>query len=337
MESKQFDLLARNLSADGAGRRQILRVLASAALGAMVARIGLPDVSEAKTTHHQAGHKSKHKSQAKRKKHESLHDEGKRKGKGKKDKHHHQSPPVPPLPPGCQNCDECQMCQDGACAPDLDLNGIICQGSGAACGYCQGGQCAPSLTPPCGDGFCPSRQNKCCDDEKLCPDRESSTGFACIPKENCCPDSEQRCGGVCVSRMHCCEDYQPQDCGQCGATCHRDGTWSCSTQKPCSNGTCVEQDECCPGETHCDLCPATAQTCEYDDVIHFTCGNNPKCYCHKSTSGERHCLHENGGGYYRCQVDADCNGFYPSQFETFCNACNHLCYLKGCRAVGDYA
>jgi hypothetical protein len=232
MEQERFDSLTRVLAGQG-GRRSIFRLLLGSAVTALAARLDLTETVQATRQHRRRRRDSGHGPKPGRSQHAQAAGKGKRKGNGRKNKRHHQSPLIPPLPPGCQNCNECQMCQDGACVPDSDLNGIICQGSGAACGYCQGGLCAPSLISPCADGFCPSRQNQCCADEKLCPDHESSTGVACIPKENCCPDSEQRCGGICVSRTHCCPEAPKPICASCEQLACRNGVWVCQRTESC--------------------------------------------------------------------------------------------------------
>src|SRR5262245_27175476 len=193
MDELTFDALTRSVTREMGPRRAVLRLLAGTVIGAITSRLGQAGgVAQAssprgKSRRTHPAHQRQGQGHAHQQDDQRVRSEGKRKGKSKKGKRHHHSPPAPPLPPGCQHCNECQMCQDGACVSDSALNGVACQGSGAACGYCQGGQCAPSLISPCGDGFCPSRQNRCCADEKLCPDHESPTGIACIPKENCCP------------------------------------------------------------------------------------------------------------------------------------------------------
>lgn len=253
MDDCHFDRVARSLAGAGETRRGALRLLAGA-LGLPAAWLGLAEDAEAKKP------KRKHKRRLERKRSEAkpqggLQSEGKRKGKKGKKKPRQPSP----LPPGCQQCNDCQMCQDGVCVPDVALEGVRCQGSGATCGYCQFGQCAPSVAQPCEDRVCP-RSGQCCPEEKRCPDPESPSGFICVDENACCPD-ERRCASGCVSRKACCPEDRPQ-CGPCGEICV-DGTWRCSAQKPCAAGVCVAQDECCPEEWECldGSCVAPDECC----------------------------------------------------------------------------
>ena len=151
------------------------------------------------------------------------------------------------------------------------LEGVRCLGSGASCGYCQGGQCTASVVPPCADGSCPQR-GQCCPDEKRCPDPESSTGWACVDVNACCPD-ERRCASGCRPKIACCPEERPQ-CGQCGEICIN-GTWRCSAQKPCADGSCIAQDTCCPGsEVPCPLAGPCCPTDRYGfdpESGHNTC------------------------------------------------------------------
>jgi hypothetical protein len=227
MDHEEFDALTRTMADGGTTRRAALRFVSGGLLGVLAARLGLPEDAAATP--------KKRKRRPEPKRHDSLQAEGKRRKKRRKKP---QEPP--PLPPGCQQCNDCEMCQDGVCVPDVDLEGVRCQGSGAACGYCQFGQCAPSVVPPCADGVCPQRE-QCCSEEKRCPDRESESGWACVGKDDCCPD-EKRCANGCVDRRACCPEDRPR-CGQCGEICVN-GTWQCSAQKPCG-GECIPEDECC--------------------------------------------------------------------------------------------
>jgi hypothetical protein len=257
MESHQFDLLTQKLSGPNVSRRRVAHTfavaLAGGALAGLATRLGLTG-SAAKQKHASRKH-ARHASHHPASRHQHAddpHSQGKgqkhHKSKKRKDPKSPSSPPSP-LPPGCQNCNECQMCQNGACVADPALNGVRCLGSGTACGYCAGGQCAASALPPCDDGTCP-QAGQCCPGEKRCPDpNPDGPGFACTGLDDCCPD-QRRCAGGCIYKQACCPEERPQDCGQCGVICVN-GTWQCSAQRPCGDGTCVAHDECCDGEKPC--------------------------------------------------------------------------------------
>jgi hypothetical protein len=318
MENDQFDALIRTLSGADSSRRETLRVLRGMLLGGalsgVVARLGLGEGAAAKGKKHQkAKSKRQRKARTEHWQHGQFEAEGQHKGKGK-GKHHkhrpHDPTPPPPLPPGCENCNECQMCQDGACVPDPALDGVRCLGSGATCGNCQGGQCTASALPPCPDGTCPQR-DQCCPGEKKCADRESQTGFACLGADDCCPD-EKKCAGGCVYKQACCPEERTP-CGQCGEICVN-GTWQCSAQKSCANGSCVAHDECCPEERQCadGTCVAQGSCCRNDPV--------PPCdACEAAVCAS---------GEWVCQVRDDCGppcfwGYCPKGYE--CNGYGVCC------------
>jgi hypothetical protein len=292
MDQGHFDDLTRSMGRGGDTRRAILRLLAGGALGGMVARLGLVEVTEAKPKHEKEKRKQQRRPQAEHKGHGQLHAEG----KGKKKKRHKKPKEPLPLPPGCAFCNDCQMCQDGACVPDPALDGVRCLASGAACGYCQSGQCTASALPPCPDGTCLQR-GQCCPGEKKCPDPTpgSPTGYACVGLDDCCPD-QKKCAGGCVYKQACCPEERPQ-CGQCGEICVN-GTWRCSAQKPCADGSCVAQDACCGGD----------------------CGSSSVC-C-QGTCCDRY----QGGGVFTCSRDGCCNQWF------LCNdgRCDPRCFYDSC-------
>lgn len=325
MEHDLFDALTRILgTADS--RRGTVRALGGAFFSSLLApTLGVDEDAAAKARQHARGKKDRHDSNR-------VQSEGKRKGRGKKGKRQHKSPP---LPPGCQDCNDCQKCQNGACVPDPDLDGIICQGSGAACGYCQSGQCAPSMIRPCSDGICPARENQCCSDEKLCIDRESSTGVACIPKDKCCPDTEQMCRGICITRAHCCQDDRPQNCGPCGAVCNPGGIWACSTAKVCANGTC---GPVCPHGQELDtatcqckvVCPGGQERCADDtccdgQCTQYTCCPAGRDFCQGTCCipGARCVINGRHGICCNADQSADCivNGIWLGCYNPEIQVC----------------
>lgn len=367
LEDNQFDVLARDLSGPGTSRRQVMRTVATAligsTLGSLAAQLGLTGGSaKGKRTSRKHAHHPSHHPASRHRHSKDVHSQGKGKGKkhNKKRKDPKSPPPLSPLPPGCQNCNECQMCQDGACVPDSALNGVRCLGSGAACGYCQGGQCAGSAEPPCPDGTCP-QTGQCCSGEQRCPDPdpESPTGFACVGLNDCCPD-QKRCAGGCVYKQACCPEERPQDCGQCGATCVN-GTWQCSAQRPCGDGTCVAHDACCDGEKPCsgggcvpkDICCAGERKCEGNCIpLDVCCPEDPPASCHypqeqeKCCHGERVCRHQfdtpTCEGYdwlvynsatCTCECPAGSVQVYPDQ--PWCCPADHPHYALGAVCLRD--
>jgi hypothetical protein len=321
MDESTFDAITRSAGAEAGPRRAMVRFLAGAVLSAMTARL-IPVAWEAeassirgkaKRTHSASDHPPHRHGDHPHAHHHAgtgVQSAGKRKGKGKKDKHPHKSPP---LPPSCRTCNECQMCQDETCVPDPDLSGVVCRGSGAACGYCQDGQCVASDKHACGNGFCPSRLSQCCEGERLCPDRlsPSGTGTMCVPAGECCPDTEQRCGQRCASRDECCEELQPQNCGPCGPVCRRGLGWGCSTQKPCPNGTCVEQDQCCSPE----LKPCPDGSCINKSSC---CNGERKCPDGKCTPNDQCCANVTLPVCGECQVVTCKSGRWECEYRSGC-------------------
>jgi hypothetical protein len=300
LDANQFDALSRTI-VNGLGRRGLLRAFLGGTLPSLLAT--LETDARPRTAPRQAhGHRRdrqrhgdapSHHDEMERAAHGQPHPEGRRKGKKRRKK----SPP-PPLPPGCQNCNECQMCQDGACVPDPALEGVRCLGSGTACGYCQGGHCASSIIPACPDGVCPQK-GKCCSDEQFCDDPESPIGFICLPPDACCPE-KKKCADRCIDRRTCCPDEQPP-CGQCSQPVCFHGFWRCeSQQKPCPDGTCVAQDQCCPGQRHCPgetSCIAVDECCPNQircggtciDTSVYQCCNNKICWKDSACCGDHCC------------------------------------------------
>jgi hypothetical protein len=307
MDHGQFDALARTMAGDVNTRRAVIRLLVGGVASVLTGTHGSMESAakqkraSRKHGHHPSRHSASRRQHSKHSqghgKGKDTHSQGKSKdrhnqGKGKKSHKKRKNPqsppsPLPPLPPGCQSCNECQMCHDGACVPDPALEGVRCLGSGAACGYCAGGQCAASAAPPCDDGTCP-QTGQCCPGEKRCPDPEGPTGFACMGLDDCCHD-QKRCASGCVYRQACCPEERPRDCGQCGDICVN-GTWQCSAQRPCADGSCVAHDECCDGQKSCgpDTCIPKDVCCPEDPPANCNYPEEQEHCCH----GERVCRHQ---------------------------------------------
>jgi hypothetical protein len=288
MDESTFDDLTRSIVVDGRTRRMLLRLVAGSAFSGFVARLGLADVTEAKSKRSRS--RRKRQPQPERKRRGSLQTEGKRKKKHKKK--------TPPLPPGCQNCGTCQMCQDGQCVGDPDLwlvrcldnpidpggqchvcavdgsgncepysNGSACN-DGDECSWCQDGQCVPIPEKdlgPCGtspchlcvEGTCqPAGQGSDCTDGQ-------GEGFCC--HHTCIHPGCDR------------DRYNPYTC-ECGCA---------PGQQLCPDGRCIPDDQCCVAcgtfekccGGRCMPCPAGgtcgAGTCGCGGEFPKSCPPNP--------------------------------------------------------------
>lgn len=352
MEGNRFDSLTRRVGADGAGRRQVMRTLATAllgsALGGMVAQLGVIERAGAKS-------RSKHKRHANRG-HDAAHAEGKHRKKQQKHKRRkqNQSPPTTGV-------------------DDLPLCRIDCEPSGGRC--CPGGVCIDAASccdssPACPDGSCPE-PGECCDGEWLCP------GNICHPIDECCPGTK-RCGPTaCIAENTCCDKDPDPTCDSCSQVSCVDGTKVCSgcqgegqvccggacLNRPCNNGCdisddcsrcnkapsgkayCLWQDRCvdttCPpgkqyDETLCRCiqveCPNVTSTCPPDWTTNL-CGSTAHgqlCYCLRSVAGDIHCSSLYNRTWRTCATDSDCDAPTGGEGKGFCEACQHICWAKGC-------
>ena len=146
MDAGQFDGLTRSVASDVGTRRAVLRLLAGGALGGLVARLGLVEVTAAKKKHKKLTKKRNRPSRVERQAHGELLAEGKRKGK----KHNRKPKNPPPSPNEPCNLDKFR-CPDGTCVPW----GTCCAGE-KRCPTGPGPRCIPT--------------DQCCPDERTCPD-----------------------------------------------------------------------------------------------------------------------------------------------------------------------
>ena len=201
----QFDDLTRSVVGEGGTRRAVLRVLAGAALGGLVARLGLAEDAEAKPRRKK---RKQHKPGEKSQPTGGLQSEGKRNKKRKnKPKGKKQCSDIVPLCP--------KPCQEPRC--DLATGKYVCQDMCREGWSCCNGLCEP----PCTNG-CMEDPNQACLCEKPPADEDVYCALEHLCGENPCPAGKEHDSATCTCGDTCL-DATP-NCNGCPA-----GRWSTPT------------------------------------------------------------------------------------------------------------
>jgi hypothetical protein len=310
MDHEGFDTLTRAMAARDTTRRAALRLVSGGVLGALAARLGLPENAVAK--------QKKRKRRTAPKKEGALQAEGKRKGKKGKGKK-----PPKPKPRECYSdaaCGACQRCVDGECrelAALCDPNACqeefcnpetnswecrrTCQLESSVCCKgqcftpCSTGKTIDPATCQCG---CPADKYQCDDGscvdplDECCPDQEPCGDGVCVSENECCPGYRRCDDGECIPETECCFDSLP-DCG--GGTCQRivcvNGQEQCQPlplgapcklrggdNGTCCNGQCTKEAIVCPNYPPRSFNETTCR-CECPDGGTDIPGSNGRLCC----------------------------------------------------------
>ncbi|CAA9582940.1 MAG: hypothetical protein AVDCRST_MAG59-5037 [uncultured Thermomicrobiales bacterium] len=350
MDDRRFDELACSV-AGTPSRRGLVRALASAAAGGLLAVVGRGDEALAAGCQNDGDCRACHRCQRKK---------GEKRGRcvgtcrngqvccaGRCGK---------PGPECCTSradcgaeggCMRCQI-QTGRCEPEPD--GRECAG----CKRCKGGACTeddPELLCDgvcCGegkvctdDGCCPVNRvsgRRCCAEEELCGDRCCPEDHACRNGRCCrvCGDACCGAGKVCVDGgvfgdTFCCDAATNTPCGKNG-----DGTYDvcCSNaNEECCDGACVPKGECCgdgqrsaagvccpPREEPCGgRCCMEGLVCCHGECLH------PDTRC--CEPGTDICF--GGGEEWCCPDDAFCcDKLFDGHPPACCPADHDFCTVK---------
>jgi hypothetical protein len=333
MDHEGFDTLTRAMAARDTTRRAALRLVSGGVLGALAARLGLPENAVAK--------QKKRKRRTAPKKEGSLQAEGKRKGKKGKGKK-----PPQPKPRECYSdaaCGACQRCVDGECRdlaalcdPDAcqeefcnpETNSwecrrtcqlessVCCQGQCYASPACSGGK---QLNPETCQCECPPGQWECLDgscvpDTKCCQGEKECDGGVCVSADQCCPGQKRCLNETCIPEDQCCFDVPVPDCdGGCKSVVCVNGQEQCRPRElgalckvrggdngTCCNGQCTKEALVCPIYPHRSFSETTCR-CDCPNGGTDIPGSNNRLCCPAGFP-----FHDNIGKCWRSSVDWAC-------------------------------
>lgn len=370
MDDRRFDDLTRRL-ARGTSRRQVLKTLASGALGGFAGALGLGQAGAAGCNADAECARGETCDPA----------TGRcmRRGGGGNgrpaNQTQSQSVGVAAVCAVDADCAPGEACVDSVCTP-RGGGGQCVRGSGCISdATCCGGEVCDTSAGVCvgAGGPCTNTDGTCTDSLDCCGNEDcvgnlcQRTAGGCAPGAACAGDAECCGGQVCASgtcaqaarpagcpagTFRCsgnCVDISidPNNCGACGVVC--------AEGVACVNGTCSVTGECQEGLTNCsgacislrldpNNCGACGKICESGICNYGTCSSTEMCadgryVCPDAYRGGDICCdacsecRRSGEGEFYCA--SDCTG--PTGRESACAPCNDgICGEDPCDYTSEY-